>query len=801
MNRFLDDYIDTLTTRRARRVADLLEEAKVAKDQLDLISARLANLGQIVPLVLSQENAEAAIEAANFEINFRDAFTRIQELYEVSNLVSLLLDSHQSILGSDVKAIEDHLASLEKMAANYSFLLADGGAFNYAYLEPFSDERGRETGLNFNIPDRASQLFGPAEQAVIRTDEGVLALPESLSASHPMAVSVVKGNATAFVTSDTGIQNVLSANTTTGWRMTLASANPITSGLPEAGGAVGAQVILEFTLAQPAPASEIKLVPFADMALDLVQVTLYPKLNDDSNFTTLLSAPTPLDRPYSLFFPMQSVAKFRVLLSQSIYNRLASLISVPEQNYQRLLKEIADRDKDRYNIGRVLRIHKIQKYIIKFRKRKGRVKKVFIALPHIDFHPHWGPMRIDKVIQQFQKRLGPYDIWGRQEHFEQALLRLFKKNPFMHHRVFFRKVGKYEEVVVSIVDNSTSPVTTLSPALNPPVIHQGFYYQYNLGLHYVSIGSNAPGFKGVFVSRTMPAPGDIGEVRLKVSEANSRLSSTDRQSSLLTSVEYSVSNESEPKAESDWIPILPSNALGIVEAERLFPDSAGRAFFRFEASEQGYLVLYRNGYKVSGFNLIFNALKDGISGLSLPNGTYTSDDIFTVDYVPAADHSTVNFENSGFADIPLVAAHDATGAGEGFSTSGGRDTVDLTYEPYIDYDQVLTSTYSDSFGLTPYQPITIRFDNGSNAFNLTNYRHEDQASLPAPDEGYYYIHSGNTIQFNQNVNIPFRVYYQYLQNNIRVRVVLRVNAKTFTSPSVDYFHLKAKTRRSDALGA
>lgn len=124
----------------------------------------------------------------------------------------------------------------------------------------------------------------------------------------------------------------------------------------------------------------------------------------------------------------------------------------------------------------------------------------------------------------------------------------------------------------------------------------------------------------------------------------------------------------------------------------------------------------------------------------------------------------------------------------------------LRHAPYIDPDEVAGSFYSPLGGHIPYNPIVVQLSDRRIAVNLTNYGAGQQGALPLPDQGYYFVNSGKTLLFNQSVS-NFRVFYQYLQNSVRFRTVLRVNDKNFVSPSVDFVHIKAKTRRPNCAEA
>lgn len=342
MRPYISDYISTLSTRRAERVGALLEEARVGKEQLDAISDRLQEsfLGY-ANASLRTDKADGRIESGVLASNLRDIALRISDMYSASNLISVLLESHSALLSSDVKAIEDELIAMEKMALNFAFLLSDNQAYDYAHLEPFSDVRGRDEESRL-LSDRTGSYFSEREIAVVRPSEGILALPQEVTNSHGLTAAILKGNSTGFILSDSGLKNVLKRGSTTGWHMKIAAPSPITGSLPEGKGVAGAQVLLEFRLTQPSPSSEIKLVPFSDIPIDILQITVYDD-DDDSNGETLLSGTRKLDRPATFHFPIRSISRFHVLINQPTYHRQDRKENESEVSYLASMREVLDR--------------------------------------------------------------------------------------------------------------------------------------------------------------------------------------------------------------------------------------------------------------------------------------------------------------------------------------------------------------------------------------------------------------------------------------------------------------------------
>jgi hypothetical protein len=800
MKMFLKDFFQTLSTRQQEKVSAVLEEAKVSKEELPSLAKKLSQMQKSIPLFLSRETPGTLIKNTGFFVNLRDTHTRVQEIYDTSNYISVLLDSNQQVLLSEVKAIEDELIALEKVSRNYGFLLSDSGVFDFAYLETFSDDRGRDP--METVPDRAAQVFGPAEMGTISSD-GNLVLPQNLTVSHGLTASIVGGNVAALLT-NRDVSKLAGNSNANGWRASIDSVSPITTSVPEAGDRTGAQVVIEFRTAQPSPSSEIKINPFADTDVELVQVITYPGESEEGA-TSLLESYVTLDRPYTLHFPMTNILRFKIVLNQPTYNRVSQFATVEDeyrQGFEALQQRLKD-IKDAVLVDRLPTYARVRAMVDwlsrkgKFRLRPGRSGGGgFSALPFFYDIEYRGPVssielpRISNNIGSILPIFGRRRLGGRFS-VDDIMLRVFKNKDSLYEYLTSREVSGFTEFLKTkgLYDASGS-VTT--PLIN--LYNQAFVYRYAFGLFHVSLGVQSIGHKGFFVSKPFPSDGDFGEVRLKTSQQNYSVPNTDLDNTLLTSVEYSVSNKTDPSNEDDWIPIQPVGETEI-GSERLFPSETGLSYFRFTADGSAAIDIFKNGYslQITSLNYLYNSSKQGVTGIRLPDRTYTTEDILTVKYTPMTDHSTISFETEGFDVAPLVSVYDADGPGEKFASTYGRNEVELSHYPYIDQAQVDTSVYTTTIGLTPYSPIVVTLDDGTLAINLTNYKAGDPETLP--DTGYYYYHSGTTLIFNQAITDPFTVAYQYLENNVRVRVVLRCNSRNFVSPKVDFFHIKAKTRR------
>lgn len=814
MRKYINDYVSTLSFRQQRRAYAVLDDARVEKSQVSVIASKLSNEGVRPTLQLREEDRGSVITAPATNAAFRDAFTRLEDLYNTSNNIDLLLNSNISILTADLKGLDDELTALEKSVANYSFLLSDGGSYDYAFLESFSDSRNREDGFDFLIPDRGGLVFSDGDNATVLADEGTIALPQNTVRTYPLRGVVLQSNAGAFVTSSTDIKQALNTQAGTGWRMSVAAPAPITSQLPEFSKLYtdvrrqfnGFNTVIELYLPSPSPCDSLKLSPFAGHGIEVAQIEMYEDL-ESTNKKALLDVPVVLDSEKNFYFDLQPVSKFKLYLSQTNYTRDGIEPLSSEERY----RKIANSDDP---LNRPINIHPVmkgenEKTKVSFISRlvqkylgATRGKKYNVSFPESLHTPHWLSDKED-LTKIFTNHRHPNRRWNNSTA-KSALIEeiIVNRLPVEIRDAFLPRIIRGGQDSTLANRPNIYPVFPVRP--RPPVSgdwmqSQRFKYQYTMGLKTIVAGNSISGLKGVFVSKILPSPGDVGEVRIKVHEEHFMETPTDRDQPRLTAIEYSVSNQAKPHEETDWAAILPVGS-GQVIAERFMPDQIGKGLFRFPANLEANIIMYKNGHEVNDLDintyLMRSSTRQTAIGIKLPLGYATPQDIFTVDYTPAGDPTVVNFEAAGYETPPLVSSFDEDGAGEGYLGTNGQLIIDLLYEPYINYEKVEASTYVPNFGLSGYNPVIVILQDGTTALNLTNYQGGDQSVLN-PASGTSFIQNGTSLMFNKAISQSFRVYYQYLPNNLRFRVVLRSNSDKFVSPKVDVVQVKAKTRKAD----
>ena len=760
---YLDNYFQTLSKSRRERATSLLEEARVGKDQIDAVFDRLNNaLADFTPLTLSRESSGRVTTTTPLVRNLRSLGLKINDLYEVSNLISLIISSHDGVLSSEIASLEKEIRAIEKFVENFGFVFNDNNFYDFPFLEPFSDTSGQDLEVG-QLPDRSSASFSTSEIAQVEVDQGVLSLGDGAGGKRvPLNVEFRDGNASANVVEETDIGNLVKQNRR-GWKKVVAAATPVDSPL-DGTNERGAQVAIDFIPTSKSPASQIKILPFAKVPVDLLSVRIYPT-EDESVFTELIDVPVTISSPKSVNFPFQNIHKFRIIIGQPVYERKFSKQDTFNDRYKKAIYDINRLNKERSRLAFAQKITKIQYSI----KNKGTSSSRPLSL----LRPDRGAMAPYNIVASINankwRGLSSQPLTAPILSGQGGILGLD------------RKTGDNTSIQQSrIVENPAPALFGKDMNRNPSSLKYGYVYE--LGLKYVELNVQQPVFRGVYVSKPLQSRGAIGEISLSVKDENVVDNRSDRDSTVVTSVEYSVTNSPSPKVESDWVPILPVGSSNVVRGERVFVDRNNEAFTRFPADPVSEIQFYKSGRRIR--NKDFRLLKN-------PNGTIkgavfeqtaniASVDIITCDYSAFGDHTSIDFIELGANPDPVLAtASSETGAGEYFLSTGNRNTVKLSHTPIID------------FTITNH-PIRVELETGELAFNVTDYEQGSEPNFGTA--GISFIHSGNDLIFNTPIRSPFRVYYQYVENNVRFRVVLRCNDTVFSSPKVDFVHTKAKTR-------
>lgn len=794
MQDFLSDYIWSTASKSKEKVQKILAAAQASKEDLDSIALRIQNIQSRSPIAIRPEQYGGLVTGIGLDAVQRDTDIRLRELYDDSNLISLLADTNTETLSSDIKKQRDQLLTMEKYINNYSFMLADGGFYDHAYTESFSDDIQQESSsiLSAMLYDRSGKAFDrQLESLEVDQGTGTLVMSSGFKVTYPYKPVVSKTNAGAYITSDTGIGKSVTSDLGEGWRVAISSPRPVYSALyPEL--EKGCQFEIEMFLDQPSLCDSFSIYPMADMPVDILSIKVYDAGN--TNYQELINTSFRLDKNRVFFFARQNIMRVSIILNQPVYTRGKLPAAQSEVEYKEALvaqphftpntKRVADPKTNRA----------FQRMFKKWSLFKDAPKvSLYKPVAQID---KYAPEKLDaKEALSYEK--DQYNLYSRfkvssrkQSIFIKWMIeKLFKDQPDLLSRFSNNNIGPH---------NPNTEITSALPGTTEPVSLDALNYEYTLGIRSMSLGITNRETRGLFISKPVPAPVQPGVVRLKTEDVNYQLLRSYLDNKFVTSIEYSVTNKSNAVSEQDWIPIIPSNKREEILNERLFPQSSGYASLRFRGRNMDSITVYKNGFIMDSETISFVRSDDtfSIRGIQIPASQFSlnADDIYTVDYHPEGDPTTVVFSEYGFKDKSLASAYDDNGAGELFSGTGASNHVALKNHPYVDYKTIESdSTYSEVYGLiSSYQPISIVLADGTIAYNYTNYKGLVQNVLSSDSSMLAFVHSGTNLIFNKQINQSFRVYYQYEPSYLRYRIIYRVNTEDRTSPIVDSVTIKSK---------
>jgi len=642
------------------------------------------------------------------------------------------------------------------------------------------------------------------------------------SLGRAYSAHLVSDNFSPYMTSHINLDNIGSTDEGQVWRSAINSPIPINSSLREFDdkgilSQSGAKAVIDLVFDSATAINNLYITPLADSSMTLAQITIFGKDDSDTQLD-LLNSEMEINAVTHITFNPIVASKVRFYVSQKQYGRTLKSPDVSEEYYKNngaLRNRGPIARSHTYNISEEAKgmYRLFVKNFIRDTKKLGKIAVVSHTSTNREFT--WGALNPLDDMNRSSGHITTYPQWFKKPPFKDALKNLHRYrasgdeiSPIVAPKInetTRRRTPNYSyleaearnrqnrNVQIGAFRNSSSlsAYGAVDENIDESPLRSG--YRYVIGLASVVIGVDKPLSRGVFLSKQLSPDGYVGEVLLRDSRSDGHAYvDTLLDNDITSSVEYSVTNNAAPIEEESWTPILPYNNT-TVESELLIVGDKGVAKLRFPADPQANISVFRNGKKayVDNSSLVYSDDYSTILGVNLNAIMVSPVDIYTVAYTPLLEKSSVSFNTS---DVPLTTAFDDDGAGEGYSYSRNPLRVKLLNTPYVDYSEVDKSTYTSTLGLAPYQPIVVSFSDGTNAINLTNYINGDQPELDPYSQSYSYIHRGKELVFNKSVIKDFRVYYKYLANNTRVRVILRSHSlDTFSTPRIDYYQIKAKT--------
>jgi len=622
----------------------------------------------------------------------------------------------------------------------------------------------------------------------------------------------------------------------------------------------GAKVVVEITFNKEIESDNISVMPSGGNGLHLMQVAIesaggargvIDSLSNSSSIgyvtKNILSAPINLQTTVNIGFPLSKIKKAIFIFNQSTYTRSVNSPSSEELVSRSINNFISSSRKKRKNTFSALQEIVISYFLknnsIESLNRNTNIDSISdyysCRFPiYSKDHPSLKPM---EFLQEFNNNLG---IDDNALEFKRSPLTAIVQNIVsqalgsqikMFKNVMFRdsKNKNLSDGLLRIVSapyeiqQNTDAELNKNMFLSEEQIIPGsslsrspFFiknknsfnsYDYSFSLKNIQFGrtlvsssTNNSLAKASYISNRIEIPGEVYGIKAKINlQENNNKYKTDKNFDIeyQNSYELSISLKENPVSENDWIPLAFSDSEE-VHSEMLFINplnsSAQLRFFPMETSLKVYENQKRlpsNAYSVNKFNktIILNK--------------FNKDSVYLVSYFLDISNFSQQYIDSTVlnSEVGLIVSGDGGEEGEMFSGTASGNKVVLKNNPYISIDSFVGGSYHPIYGSLAaptnpnYTPVLVKFDNGVYAINLTNYLDGNFEKIDFySSQDLLFYQNGKELIFNQQVNIPFRVLYNYTSNFMRFRLIIRNNFPgLFFAGDVNNLIVKMKTKTPD----
>jgi hypothetical protein len=561
-------------------------------------------------------------------------------------------------------------------------------------------------------------------------------------------------------------------------------------------------------------------------------VTIQPVPSDTSTEYGVLSSPRLIDGPTEITFTKKNVNKVILILNQPTYTRTENLPTSTEVNSKNLyntakfVKEIKNKNTDKLQ-------SLVYNLFLKKNSYRQTSKNSYNRIN--DYYSYKYPITNDNMLSS------NYQNNYINEKFSADLVHVLPNNLItnLFRSIFINAIGDRGEIFdnpvfvntdsnVNSIFNFTKPMFLPTQNSNNNIINGEIgaessfawkgrvlkelvtqeitnAYEYSFSLQSIDFCETQPSqaLKSCFVSKKINFNGYPLAIKSKIIRNDNEFNTLDSKLDLKYPISYelSISNKDIIYSEADWTPVVESGIEKIDSEVLFFDEQTYQANTRFPFKGNAF-VLYKNGvllkpsdYKISDNNSIsiFKLEKNSIYSCA-----YQIDlSLYNVDYV--------DFFRLNLLDETLKSSSSNGYSNETFGGTDALNRIQLQNIPHINTKDISSAIYSPLIGTifqgsqAGYTPIKIQMPDGSIAINLTNYTGtKDFPQFGDSNSLYYFIQNGKNIIFNKEVAGEIVVFYDYLADTIRFRLIMRKNVPDTTySGAVDLVMLKAKTKNYD----
>lgn len=858
MNNKLTDNINTFFNNSKTTISSLIRDMKLDKADFTALIKKINNSSSFNDFIPAQIVNLGEIQKEPIVDLFRDSSLRIGRLFNAANANGLVLDSLTNIISADIQKIEEDIRNLEIFIDNYEFLAGKDDLYTGNYIEKFDNSLNdyKSDGYDFLVPDRDNSTFPIDGNIYIDSSIGLMKMGAGHSVNNIIKnIKSIKlvNNYKNYTSSESDFINVFTDSLADSWSTTIKSPALLNSDINDYSHYIqytssipsGAKVAVEIDLHSAIELDTIRISPNLGNGFQLLQVVLFQKLETDGivdvslnqlEYKLIMDSPKVINSSVELLFEKFRTNKLIMIFNQSSYTRSKKPSIVSELNSKSMNDFVMKRLQE--NRTKFSKYQDIAYWFFNKKYTVNGLKKNYNS--DIEYYSY-----------RFPESLHSYAKYVEQEFVKASNFSLSDNPVFVNSPIFVDLINSMFNAIVKdkkflglgpSIDTrsySTNPSNLGNPGFllgrptndldnpkyqfyfdgNTPSISNDLIkslfieessdiYEYNFSIKSIEFLSTIYNqvSKSCFVSKKIPVNGQVLGAKAKVQTINDSINSLENKFDLnkYVSYELSLSNVDYPTSEHDWMPIAFNNT-SYIDSEVVFFDISNlSAKLRF-APKADSIILYKDGtlmsassyeYRVESGRLILKSMID-----------FNPSSIFVVSY-------TINDQLFDPYQLDLLKANayqesvkqyrNKNGIGQIFDKTSGNNTVKLDFVPYVNtsalngagYDQYFGTIFANSF--TGYSPVKIQLADGSYAFNLTNYTRTPKSVSFSSTSSVQFIQTGTNILFNQAINRPFTVQYEYVPHSLRFRFIMRRNMLGVEIPArADSVLLKLKTAHFD----
>jgi hypothetical protein len=854
MQRKLSESINSFFTSNRVTVSSLVRDMKANKTDIRSLFGKLStgdiNSGSTAPTAVSFSvlTREPLVDL------FRDHSFRISKLFNLMNTSGMILDSMTNVLTSEIEKVEKDIQNLELFINNYEFLAGKDDLYNANYVEKFDNSANDYTadGYNFEIPDRNGLSFPAGGNSFIDSSTGMMKIGTGqsiLNISKNVKSINITSNYDNYISSQTSFDTLFNDTLTDAWNVTIKSPVILTSKISKFDNYIGydysnlsgAFSVVEVVLNNVIELDTIRFTPNYGNGLQLVQLVLInatdlnqTNLNVANSFISTLNSPVLIDNKTEISFNKTSVSKLIFIFNQSSYIRSRKPSVMSELNGKALHGFVEERMKEKKaqfsKVQDIAYWYFLRKYSVNQLKKNNSNDN--------EYYSYRFPQEISrysKMVEEEVFNTSNFDIQDRNPILDSPIfIDLFRSmmnalnfdNKFFDYGYYIhnsantsvgsiddpgfigsKNSNKLNEVSKQYYSDNNGLGNTRKAimAMLAKEEADAFEYVFSLkNIEFISTITNQAD-KAAFVSKKMPVDGNVLGIKAKVYAVGENRLSISSGFDLNQSVSYelSISNEDNPKLESDWIP-LAFNDSPRIESEVAFFDTADFSYSPRFTPKSNSIILFKDGMIVSQTKYNFRT-NDKLLEL-IDRSIFSPTSIFCISYEIDTEYNPFELDlvKANIYKESIKRYNKDNYFGQLFHKTGQNNTVILDFIPYVNSSKLNGARYDSYSGTifagsdTSYSPVRVKLADGSYATNLTNYTTTIKDVKFYNSNSVFFIQTGKYILFNQQITQPFFVEYEYIPYSLRFRFIMRKNIKSIDAPvKADSIVLKMKTANVD----